>query len=124
MRDDAARRIELDEELVTAFWRNYALIDATDAEGQTERESTFWAWERIDEAALAGADGIVEALGTLADAAPDDEACYYLGASPLEDLIRSHAEIFAESIVERARISHNFQTALRCVWFGDQLDLR
>jgi hypothetical protein len=54
----------------------------------------------------------------LIEAAPNEEALAFVAAGPLEDLIQSHGNDFADRIIERARRDPRFRSALRDVWAG------
>lgn len=109
-------------ELVETYWRQHQLSLSDDPADLEAADSIFHVWEEVDEAAQFGNPGIVELLVALADAAPDDLALATLGAGPLEDLIRSHAEEFVEQLDQAARQNARFRYALRCVWYTESID--
>lgn len=115
-------------ELVAAWWRFYqALVDPSSPRGDDE----FSAFTAVDEAVEEADANVVGLLIALADSAPsgsevaaiDDEvlvgALAYLGAGPIEDLLRVHAERFVSEVETAAEANERFRIALRCVWYGD-----
>jgi hypothetical protein len=110
--------VTVSAEVVAAYWRHHQLIFSEDPIERADADHWFWAWEEVDEAALAASPGIVALLVALAKAAPNDQALAYLGAGPLEDLIRRHGAEFVDAIDLAAQTSESFRVALRCVWYG------
>jgi hypothetical protein len=78
------------DELVTTFWRHYALSKSDARSDRLAADELFWAWEQVDQAAKEGGTGIVTLLVALSAAAPDEAARAYLGAGPVETLVRLH----------------------------------
>jgi hypothetical protein len=110
--------VSVSAEVVAAYWRHHQLSISEDRTERADADEWFWAWEEVDEAALDASPGIVDFLVALAKAAPNDDALAYLGAGPLEDLIRRHGAEFVDAIDRAAQTSESFQVALRCVWYG------
>lgn len=109
-------------ELVPAFWRNYQLTFGDNPAERLQAAEWLWAYEEVDDAAAEASPGVVELLVSLADAAPDDDAVAYLGAGPVEDLIRLHGQELVEEIDEAARRNERFRLALRSVWYDTATD--
>jgi len=64
------------------------------------RRFPLWQDHPIRKSPIIGAGGDhIHLFVALADAAPDDQALATLGAGPVEDLIRLHAENFVDQIV-------------------------
>jgi hypothetical protein len=105
-----------DDELVPAYWRHYELFNSDDRAGPLAADGLFWAWEQVDQAAKDGRPGIVNLLVALSKAAPDDAARAYLGAGPVEDLVRRHRATLSAEIETASRKNPGFATALRSVW--------
>lgn len=78
--------------------------------------------EEVNAAVQDANPDVVDLLVALAEAATDDQALAYLGAGPVEDLIRLHGAQYLEAIDHAARTNKSFRTALRCVWYGDDVD--
>lgn len=114
--------VSVNAEVVAAYWRHRKLTFSEDTTERADADEWFWAWEEVDEAALDAAPGIVELLVALAKAAPNDEALAYLGAGPLQDLIRRHGAEFVDAIDQAAQTSQSFQVALRCVTYDTGAD--
>jgi hypothetical protein len=73
------------------------------------------------------ADGVVGLLVALADrVAEDNESLMYLGAGPIESLLRHHdrdlPQIILDEIETAARQHPSFRTALRGVWYRPDSD--
>ncbi len=105
-----------DDELVPTYWRHYELSNSDDRADRLAADGLFWAWEKVDQAAKDGGPEIVSLLVALADAAPDDAARAYLGAGPVEDLVRLHRATLGTEIEVASRQSQSFATTLRSVW--------
>lgn len=109
-------------ELVDAYWRQYQLSQSALRADRMAAESLFHVWEEVEEVVQSGRPDVVRLLVALADAAPGDQALATLGAGPLEDLIRLHAEDFVDQIDEAARRNEAFRKALRCVWYDESVE--
>jgi hypothetical protein len=105
-----------ENELVPTYWRHYELSNSDNRADRLAAAELFWAWEEVDQAAKDGGPGIVDLLVALADTAPDDAARAYLGAGPVEDLIRLHGERLRSEIETAARENQHRGTARRSVW--------
>jgi hypothetical protein len=103
------------DELVSAYWRHYGLSNSDERTDRLAADDQFWAWEQVDRAARAGEPGIVDLLVSLSEAAPDDAAREYLGAGPVEDLVRLHTGDLGAEIEKAARQSQGFATALHSI---------
>lgn len=112
---------------MTGYWSHYEYLTSDNRGQRAFGGSDDWADERV-RAHLSGADedlpeGVtdkVALLVALADGAPDLAALAFLGAGPIEDLLRAGtADI--ELVDAAARKNENFRCALRCAWFDDDL---
>ena len=108
-------------ELVETYWRHYRLAPSAVRSERLESAADFWASERLHDATEEPTDDVVGLLRALADAAPDDRALCYLGAGPIEDLLRYHGDRFIGLIDDEATANARFRTALRCAWFENFL---
>jgi len=104
-------------ELVAAYWTHYRLSQSQDRDDRVLAQDWVWAFEEVNEAVSEASPGVVELLQSLAEATPDEMACAYLGAGPLEDLIRLHGPMFLRELDEAVRTSLLFRAALQAVWF-------
>jgi uncharacterized protein DUF6869 len=57
----------------------------------------------------------------LIERAPDDKALAFVGAGPLEDLIRRYPSSMADRIVTEARRNSRVRLALKAVWGLDRI---
>lgn len=108
--------------VVTAYWNYHASKFSDDRGERSQADRWLWASDEVNAAVQDATPDIVDLLVALAGAAPDNEALAYLGAGPLESLIGLHGPQFAEEIDRAARMNESFRTALRCVWYSDDVD--
>ena len=65
---------------------------------------------------------VVTLLVAIADGAPDDAALAYLGAGPIENLLRyCGSDIVFDRVEGWALRSETFRKALRCAWFDNDV---
>ena len=50
--------------------------------------------------------------------APDEDALAYVGAGPLEDLVKAHGDELVDELESEARQDPRFDAALRGVWLS------
>jgi hypothetical protein len=102
-------------EVKAAYWRNYQSIHLQSQSRQSldVEDPDFWAWEYVDALWRYGDRAVLELLVDLAESAPDDGALGYLGAGPVEDLVRLFGEERIDGIEAAARQSPSFKRALR-----------
>lgn len=102
--------------LVEAYWRYHALGGSKEPADWAKRNATFWAWEWVNDAAMANRPGVVELLGRLLAAAPDEESVFYLAAGPLEDLIVYQGSAVFGEVENAARTDPRMRLALTGVY--------
>ncbi|HEX7168463.1 MAG TPA: hypothetical protein VF230_15895 [Acidimicrobiales bacterium] len=119
----------VDPNPVSGYWTHWRLSTSNDPDAKKEAQRDWWwAWEAVDGGAIdANADGVADLLVALADAVPGDEAALaYLGAGPVETLLRNRGGELSPKLLDRlegaARRNPNFRIAVRCVWWGDDDD--
>src|SRR6185503_456070 len=89
--------------LVDAYWANYrALPRGDEPRDPGAPDPYFWAYDEVDEHVRAADDSVMDLVLALADAVADDAALAYLGAGPIENLIRLHSERFVDRIDQAA----------------------
>ena len=103
--------------LAAGYWEHYRRTTSIDRAERLTADDTQWAWAAVDDLVRSHPEAVVEVLVTLADTAPDDEALAYLGAGPVEDLIRNASDVVVDRIEGAACRNENFRTAVRCAWF-------
>lgn len=112
---------ELDE-LADAYWTHYRHSTSTDRADRLNAEAFWWSLEAVHDLVRTDPEHAVAVLTALAHAAPDDAALAYLGAGPVEDLLRGGASDVVIDRVEGAAVSNDtFRKALRCAWFDEYL---
>ena len=109
-----------------AYWEHYRRTwSGTGTVLDDDDDGWAWAWEEVDEAVHNCVAGVVSLLVALADAAAGNEsALAYLGAGPVEDLLRqrNQASSLLDELDDAARANDNVRTAVRCVWWSDDDD--
>lgn len=108
-------------EPVETYWRHYQLSTSAVRSERLQSANDFWASESVNDATEEPTFDVMGLLRALADAAPDDRALCYLGAGPVEDLLRCHGDRFIGVIDDEATANARLQTALRCAWFENFL---
>lgn len=107
--------------MVEAYRRHYQLSTSAVRSERLQSAADFWASERVNDATEEPTHDVIGLLRALANAAPDDRALCYLGAGPVEDLLRCHGDRFIGVIDDEATVNARLQTALRCAWFENFL---
>jgi hypothetical protein len=119
-----AERLRSDEELVAGYWQHYRLSTGDRGE-RLAQDELIGAWQSVDDLISERDVDAVALLVALADAVEGDEpALAYLGAGPVETLLRSgplHGGVIA-ALDAAATDSSSLQIALRCVWWSDDDD--
>jgi hypothetical protein len=113
--------------VIDAYWEYFG---RSRDRARTERLSAdefFWAWEAVED--LMHDDEIVERqldvdrvglLVALADRAPGQAALAYLGAGPIENLLKYY-EPSIDAIDQAALRNESVRIALRCAWFDNHI---
>jgi hypothetical protein len=105
-----------------AYWRNHRavreqvqgrLAQRNPRQSDDGPDPDFWAWEYINALWRTGDRAALDRLVDLADSAPDADDLAYLGAGPVEDLVRVFGELLIDNIEEAARRSPSFLRALQ-----------
>jgi hypothetical protein len=81
-------RTHVPEELVEAFWRHYQLLTSADRSERLRADEFAWAGDYVDEAVRDPVKDVVPILLALSEAATGDSELAYLGAGPIEDLLK------------------------------------
>jgi len=104
-------------EVIPAYRRRYELATG-ERQDRLHAADSLWAWETVSDAASKGSLPlpVLDALVCNLDGGPDYRV--YVGAGPLEDLLRGHADRYAQAIAERARTSAFWAEALSGVWLN------
>jgi hypothetical protein len=69
-----------------------------------------------------GGTDALDLVVALIDAAPGEDVIAYVGAGPLEDLLRDHADALIDQVDDLARRSPTFARALSAVYPSDAWD--
>lgn len=106
--------------IAAAYWAYYLLANSDNREDRLKAEKDRSPASEVDDRIEFADADVVSLLVALADAAPSDEAVAFLGAGPLEDLIRERwaDEVILDRLVGWAGRNGRFAQALRGVWFG------
>ena len=116
------------EEIVEGYWTLWRHTQTDDPWKQKEaQDAWWWAWEAVEDAVDRRDPDLVALFEALADAVAGDEAALaYLGAGPLETLLRHRGRGFADAFLEPLDAAcvrnPNLQLAARCIWWSDEDD--
>ncbi len=102
--------------VVDAYWRCHALGSGS-REERLAAESTFWAVEVVNDAAMDGHPSVLDLIDALL-ASPAADPCY-VGAGPVEDLLSNHGARFGDEVADRCRLSPSWRVAVGCVWLDE-----
>ena len=109
-------------ELVKAYWEQRRRANSDDRDTRRTADELWWAWEAVEDRVQEDPDNVVVLLVELADAAPDNDALAYLGAGPVENLLRDgDSQVMYDRVEGWARRNENFRKALGCAWFDDHV---
>jgi hypothetical protein len=121
-RDDHTAEVDEPGVLVAAYWEHHRHASSTDRTERMSADRLNWARREVSERVRTQPMEAVALLVEIAEGAPGDEALAYLGAGPVEDLLRLHTDqVVVDQIEEAARRSANFRSALRCAWYDDDV---
>jgi hypothetical protein len=108
--------------IAAAYWEHHRRSTSPDRAVRTTADDYEWASTDIDERIHSQPVEAIELLMEIADGAPSGGALAYLGAGPIEDLIRRNGtDTVIDGVEAAARRSSNFRTALRCAWYDDDV---
>lgn len=106
---------------IDAYFEDYDRITSRDRARRMEPldgRLTDWLMPRIaptaTSAEIASALDVIERLVTRASG--DAKLLAYVGAGPLEDLLRRHAESVSDRLVQRTKSDPDFREAMKNVW--------
>lgn len=121
------------DDVVVAYWEHYALLrlyaDPSSAAAGTVHAAKVepvdlttceWADRAVNAAMRGGGVDAVRTLAALAESAPSDRALCWLGAGPLEDLIRWHGIVLMDELDEALDREPRLREALSCVRLGHE----
>jgi hypothetical protein len=125
--DEGEVAVPLDDALVAAFWSYARLAHSPDRADRLAAEEFYWASLAVDRAISDRVDGVVALIVSLADAAAGNlEDLAYLGAGPVEELLRFGDTPPTASLLDdldaAARRNENVRLAVRAVWWGPKDD--
>lgn len=112
-------------EVKAAYWRGHQRVSLQvdrqlshtgSRPSDEDDDPDFWAWEYVDTVWQAGDRAALDRLVDLANSASSSEELNYLGAGPVEDLVRVFGESLIDEIEEAARRSPSFLSALRSMY--------
>jgi hypothetical protein len=95
-----------DSELVAAYLRYF----------DTNDESLFWAWERIEDVVLSDPECGWSLILTLVAEAANERCLSYVAAGPLENMLNRHGDAVIARVELQARRDPKFRLALSNVW--------
>jgi hypothetical protein len=107
------------EAVAVDYWGYYVANDRFNADrpirlrGTTKEDAAHTLVDKLCADADPKALGLVVAL---ASSAPDRESLFYLGAGPVEDLVRTHGDALVGDVLAAAAQHPRFKIALSGVW--------
>lgn len=104
-------------EVIPAYRRRYELATG-ERQHRLLAAGSLWAWETVSDAASKGSLPLPVLDALVSDLAGGTDYRFYVGAGPLEDLLRRHADGYAQAFAERARTSAFWAEALNGVWLS------
>jgi hypothetical protein len=109
-------------DLVTDFWEHPRRSRSARRAERLSAGEFGWAYEEVEDRVRREPTEAFALLVALDDGAPDDAALAYLGAGPVEDLLRYCGSVVVfDRVAGWARRTENFRKALRCAWFEDDV---
>ena len=103
-------------DIVVGYWEHYNRVAA----GKANSTKAFWAYLAVEDAIERRADDLVELLVELASSARGDEAAAYLGAGPIETIVKHRGAAvgrrYAKALRAAAVDNENLRRALSAVW--------
>lgn len=117
--------------LVVGYWDYYRHTSSTpggfDADAALSADDGFDAWEAVEDAVSSQDPGLVSLLVALAEAVQGDAgALAYLGAGPIETLLRHSAQPPSSRLLDEldaaARRHPDLGVAMESVWWSDDDD--
>jgi hypothetical protein len=115
-------RVHEPSQLADSYWDHYRRATSNVRTERLSERDVRWAHDEVDERVRNQPEEVIAVLVAIADAAPDDAALAYLGAGPIEDLIRHCGSVVVVDRIEGAASrSDAFRKALRCAWFEDDV---
>jgi uncharacterized protein DUF6869 len=112
-------------EVKAAYWRNHQRLRPQverrphpigSPPSDEDEDPDFWAWQYVDRLWRSGDRTALDRLVDLANSASGSEELNYLGAGPVEDLVRVFGKSLIDEIEEAARRSPSFLCALRSMY--------
>jgi hypothetical protein len=104
--------------LVAAYWHHF--VSAHVQNDQAEGDRWLWAWEAVDATGLDGEASAVELMLALAEACHSSQGLAYLGAGPVEDLVKHGDEALLEHLLGAAERSGRLRRALATISINDK----
>ena len=104
-------------EVIPAYRRRYELATG-ERQDRLLAGGSLWAWETVSDAASNGSLPLPVLDALVSDVAGGTAYRVYVGAGPLEELLRRHADRYAQAFAERARTSALWAEALSGVWLN------
>ena len=93
-----------------------AWIDHELLSEEAVNETTFWAWERLDELVETEPEEAWRVIEAIRHTNGTDLILGNLGAGPLEDLLAKHGDQFIDRVEDLARRDAQFRKLLGAVW--------
>ncbi|MGZ3426238.1 MAG: DUF6869 domain-containing protein [Polyangia bacterium] len=108
--------------LVVAYWHDY--ITRHVQRDKIEADRWFWAWEAVDAIVHDDPEAALWLTVELAEYCVSAQALAYLGAGPVEDLVKTADDALFARILKAARKRPRFRRALATIWIHDETRIR
>jgi len=104
--------------LVAAYWHHY--ITTHVLRDDVEGDRWFWAWQHVDEAVRSADVAALVVVVALANSCHSTSGLAFLGAGPLEDLVKAADGALFDRIINVATDHARFRRALATIWIKDR----
>jgi hypothetical protein len=108
--------------LVAAYWHQYIAQYAHQDRAESDR--WFWAWEEVQEVVERTPGEALPLVVALADYCLSAQGLAYLGAGPVEDLVKRADDELFERMLKAATKNARFRRALATIWIDDNARIR
>jgi hypothetical protein len=106
------------DSLIVAYWHDY-VTRCVNGE-MADQKRWFWAWEDVQERVERTPDDSLPLLVDLAEFCASAQALAYLGAGPVEDLVKRADDALFARMLTAAQKSARFRRALATIWIDDE----
>lgn len=110
------------KDLVQAYWK-YHSLHAGGRQDRLAADEWFWAWELVQETIQRDPSEALEIVVALVETASNEADLDYVGAGPLEDLVRERGEVLIDQLDMLARRDPRFRRAVNAMWLSEEVPI-